>query len=52
MSKPFYRDTFKCTEQQAEYYFFKFGADAIIEEPISLRKQFEDKYKLAISKYV
>ncbi len=44
--------TFNCTERQAEYYFLKFGADAVILEPENLRKKFADKYMDACKKYM
>ena len=43
--------SFECTKMQAEFYFFKFGADAIIESPIELREKFMNKYKDAIEHY-
>lgn len=42
---------FYCTETQAEYYFFKFGADAVILSPLSLREKFQHKYESALSAY-
>lgn len=38
---------FYCTERQAENYFFKFGEDAEIISPESLRLWFKDMYKSA-----
>ena len=38
---------FNCTERQAENYFFKFGEDAEIISPESLRLWFKDMYKSA-----
>lgn len=43
--------TFFCTTAQAEYYFFKFGAEAEIISPISLRKHFISKFKKAYNLY-
>ncbi|NLZ27655.1 MAG: WYL domain-containing protein, partial [Firmicutes bacterium] len=35
---------FQCTEIQAEYYFFKFGKDAMVMEPESLATRFKSMY--------
>lgn len=35
---------FNCTERQIEYYFFKFGRDAIILTPSTLRNKFHHMY--------
>lgn len=43
--------TFDCTQMQAEFYFFKFGAEAMIEQPIELRKKFANKYREAVDAY-
>ena len=43
--------TFRCTEKQAEYYFFKFGAKVEIIEPESLRNLFLSSYKEAYTLY-
>jgi len=43
--------TFDCTQMQAEFYFFKFGADAIIESPLELRDIFLRKYQDAVEQY-
>lgn len=43
---------FYCTEAQASYYFFKFGVDAKIIEPGSLRKEFAIKYNSAAKIYL
>ena len=43
---------FKCSEVQAIFYFFKFGWDAYIVEPISLRKKFEQRYKRSYQAYL
>ena len=42
---------FYCTQQQAEYYFFKFGKDAEILEPATLRSRFQKLYLEAAGKY-
>ena len=42
---------FYCTEKQADFYFFKFGAEAKIIEPISLRKEFMERYNQAVMTY-
>ena len=42
---------FHCTEFQARNYFFKFGMDAQILEPIDLREQIKEKYQLALDAY-
>ena len=43
--------TFICTESQAKFYFFKFGADAEVIEPESLRRQFAEMYISASGLY-
>lgn len=43
--------TFDCTQMQAEFYFFKFGADAIIEHPLELKEKFLSKYRDAVDIY-
>ncbi len=42
---------FNITEYQALVYFFKFGADAVVLEPESLRQKFCRLYKSALLKY-
>jgi hypothetical protein len=42
---------FHCTETQAEFYFFKFGEDAQIVEPVSLAQKFERMYINAANCY-
>ena len=42
---------FNCTQTQAEYYFFKFGADAEVESPPGLRERFRNKYLAAAERY-
>ena len=42
---------FNISEYQAQVYFFKFGADAVVLEPKSLRQTFCRLYKKALSKY-
>lgn len=43
--------TFDCTQDQIEFYFFKFGADAEIVKPIELRKKFAKMYEDAFKAY-
>lgn len=43
---------FTCTERQAINYFFKFGIDAQVLEPQSLRERFAKSYQLALSQYL
>ena len=43
--------TFSCTQMQADYYFFKFGAEAEVLTPTSLRNDFRKKYALANAQY-
>ena len=43
--------TFQCTTRQIRYYFFKFGADAEILEPVSLRQEFAQRYSIAKEVY-
>lgn len=42
---------FRCTEAQAEFYFFKFGADAEILEPAKLAEKFKGMYQKAYQLY-
>jgi tRNA(Leu) C34 or U34 (ribose-2'-O)-methylase TrmL len=42
---------FHCTERQAEVYFFKFGKDAEVISPNSLREKFHEMYQKALSVY-
>lgn len=42
---------FHCTPRQIEYYFFKFGEDAIILSPIELSYTFKSMYKKAYIQY-
>ena len=44
--------TFNCTQEQIMYYFFKFGPDVEVLEPLSLRTRFQSKYKSAYNLYV
>lgn len=46
-----WRYSFECTQMQAEFYFFKFGADAVIEHPLVLKTKFTNKYRDAIERY-
>lgn len=43
--------TFDCTQMQAEFYFFKFGADAIIEHPSELRDKILKRFLDAVEVY-
>jgi hypothetical protein len=42
---------FKCTLHQAKAYFFKFGSDAEILSPLSLREQFKQEYIKSVALY-
>lgn len=42
---------FNCTERQVEYYFFKFGKDATIISPKTLRHKFHSMYQEAEKNY-
>lgn len=42
---------FRCTAAQAEFYFFKFGADAEVLLPVSLREKFKSMYEGAFLAY-
>lgn len=42
---------FRCTQQQAEFYFFKFGKDAEIISPAGLREKFGALYGEAAALY-
>lgn len=42
---------FQCTQAQAEFYFFKFGEDAEIIRPESLRKKMATMYECAAEMY-
>ena len=42
---------FRCTAAQAEFYFFKFGADAEILKPAPLRERFKEMYERAFFTY-
>ena len=43
---------FYCTRRQAEIYFFTFGSDLIILEPVELQKLFARWYKNASNQYL
>ncbi len=47
-----YDFVFRTTETQIEYYFLKFGPDAEIIQPISLRNKFRETYLSAYNKYI
>ena len=42
---------FDCLPWQAEIYFFKFGPDALIQEPAELSEKFFHKYQRAVQLY-
>ena len=42
---------FFCTKDQLEFFFFKFGKDAVIIEPKSLAEEFKRKYEDAAKAY-
>lgn len=42
---------FHCTRSQIEFYFFKFGWDALILEPADLAEKFEQMYVSAANNY-
>ena len=42
---------FECTEAQILYYFFSFGKDAVVLEPLSLADKFSGDYKEALLQY-
>lgn len=43
--------TFNCSQEQILYYFFQFGKEAEITQPLELRETFVAKYKEALEKY-
>ena len=43
---------FRCTAAQAEFYFFKFGADAEVIQPLRLREKFITLHRNALKIYV
>lgn len=43
--------TFKCSPSQIEYYFFKFGADAVILAPKDMHDKFLNMYKGTLNNY-
>ena len=43
--------SFKCTRRQIEYYFFKFGKEAVVTEPPEFSISLRDKYMDAASAY-
>ncbi len=43
---------FNCTQMQAEYYFFKFGNEAVVETPSELRRRFIKKYRDSYDAYL
>ena len=52
ISKDRHTYTFNCTLLQIEYYFFKFGTDAIIISPYEIKTRFQSMYSLAAEKYL
>lgn len=42
---------FKCTLAQIDFYFFKFGEDAVILEPTHIARQFAERYRSASELY-
>lgn len=42
---------FDCSERQIENYFYMYGADAYIVQPVSLRERFIQKYTEALQAY-
>lgn len=42
---------FRCSEMQAQYFFFRFAGDAEILEPQSLRDKFRDLYAAGLNNY-
>lgn len=50
--KDSYIAVFHCSLVQASAYFFKFGTNAEILSPASLRDQFRDQYQDALSRYL
>ena len=58
MQRPIHTDieednvyVFKCSEMQAQYFFFRFAGDVEILEPESLRNKFRDLYQAGLDKY-
>lgn len=43
---------FQCAPIQAQFYFFKFGAEAVILSPPALRREFGESYRKAAALYV
>jgi hypothetical protein len=43
--------SFNCTERQIEYYFVKFGKEAIVLEPVELRDRIYKIYEDAVESY-
>ncbi len=42
---------FRCTPAQAEFYFFKFGEDAQVISPLTLRNKFKSMYQKSVKIY-
>lgn len=51
ISKDGHTYTFECSQKQIEFYIFKFGADAVVLSPESLKNKFLQKYQDAINAY-
>lgn len=49
--KKYYDLTFNCSERQIKNYFLKFGQNAIVLEPESLRQEFIEHYRKALDTY-
>ena len=45
------RYVFNCTETQVMFYFFNFGEDAVILQPLSLARRFREKYLHSAERY-
>lgn len=45
------RLTFCCAPSQIEYYFFKFGASATVEQPLKLQQRFATMHRRALENY-
>ena len=43
--------TFNCTRRQAANYFFKFGKEALVQQPQELHEQMLQNFKDAVSTY-
>lgn len=43
---------FRCSEMQAQYFFFRFAGEAEILEPLSLREKFRNLYQSGLNNYI